>query len=202
MDLRLLGWPPDGPRLRLDHREFAYAGKFVTGTTGKAVAVEGELTLPEPREGYATGVVAAVAFNADRTDPDTLWLRYVTVRSDRRGEGIGPRLCAFVCARGEERGFERFRIAVNNPFSYEALYRAGFGFTGDETGVAELVLAHPAPDGGSSETYRDGLDRFRARDDLSEDEVAFVDAKAASRPPDVVESPPDVVESPSGVDGG
>jgi GNAT superfamily N-acetyltransferase len=174
MELCLLGWPPDGPRLRLDHREFAYAGKFVTSNTGKAVAVEGDLSIPDPREAYAEGVVAAVAFNEDRTDPGTLWLRYVTVRADRRGEGIGPRLCAFVRERGLERGHERFRIAVNNPFAYEALYRARFAFTGRETGLAELVLEYP---GDRSETrYRDGLSRFRDRL-LSDSERSFLNER-------------------------
>lgn len=179
MDLRLLGWPPDGPALRLDHREFAYAGKFVTTNTGKAVAVEGELRIPDPHEDYATGVVGAVAFNADRTDPETLWLRYVTVRADRRGEGIGPRLCVFVCEHAKERGFERFRIAVNNPFSYEALYRAGFAFTGRETGLAELVLERPGDR--SAERYHEGLDRFRGRS-LSDSEQSFLDGRSGPPP--------------------
>jgi GNAT superfamily N-acetyltransferase len=183
MDCRLLGWPPDGPRLRLDHREFAYAGKFVTSSTGKAVVVEGDLRIPDPREGYATGVVAAVAFSEDRTDSETLWLRYVTVRTDRRGEGIGPRLCAFVCGRGRERGYDRFRIAVNNPFSYEALYRAGFAFTGRETGLAELVLERPGDR--SPARYRDGLDRFRDRS-LSDAENSFLAERSTSPPVDSV----------------
>jgi len=127
MECILLGWPPDGPTLSLDHERFAYAGKFVMSATGKAVARE-------------DGTVGAVAFSADRTDETCLRLRYVTVRDDRRGEGIGPRLLRFVSERAREHGYESVRIAVNNPFAYEACSRAGFAFTGQETGLAELVL--------------------------------------------------------------
>jgi len=132
-------------------------------------------------------VLAAVAFNEDRTDPDTLWLRYVTVRDDRRGEGLGPRLCVFVLERAAERGYDTARIAVNNPFAYEALYRAGFAFTGRETGIAELVLERPtdAPAGRDPATYRDGLDRFRGRERTSAAEARFL----ADRPPDAAEPP-------------
>ena len=203
MDPVLLGWPPDGPTLRLDHRRFSYAGKFVMSNTGKAVVREGDGEGGGPgdphRRGdggagndggggeYADGVLAAAAFNEDRTDPSTLWLRYVTVRADRRGEGLGPRLCAFVTARAAERGYDRVRIAVNNPFAYEALYRAGFAFTGEETGLAELVLERPA--GGpaadrSAATYRDGLQRYRDRDlELSAAEAAFLERRAGADPP-------------------
>ncbi|MFB6121417.1 MAG: GNAT family N-acetyltransferase [Halobacteriaceae archaeon] len=156
MEFALLGWPADGPTLRLDHREFAYAGKFVMSNTGKAVAREGD------------AVVAAVSFNADRTDDDTAWLRYVTVREDRRGEGVGPRLVAFATERLHER-FDVVRIAVNNPFAFEALHKAGFGWTGTETGIAELILEHP----GDPDRYEDGLAVFAERD-LSSDEEAFL----------------------------
>lgn len=176
MEYCVLGWPPDGPRLRLDHREFAYAGKFVMSNTGKAVAHEGSPTSPGVEE-YAD-IVAAASFNEDRTDADVCWIRYVTVRSARRGDGIGPRLCAHVAAAAEERGYERVRIAVNNPFSYHALYKAGFGFTGRETGLAELVLERPAP----ADRYRAGLDAFADRD-LTDDERAFLAAKRIAGPP-------------------
>ena len=185
METAVLGWAPDGPTLRLDYRRFGYAGKFVMSTTGKAVirddreATDGE---------WDDDVLAAVAFNEDRTDPATLWLRYVTVREDRRGEGLGPRLCAFVCERAADRGYERVRIGVNNPFAYEACYRAGFAFTGEETGIAELVLERPA-DGvaadRSTATYQDGLDRYRERD-RSDAEAAFLARKADADPPEPV----------------
>ena len=159
MDLKLLGWPPDGPTLTLDHEQFSYAGKFVMSSTGKAVGLEDD------------EVVAAIAFSPDRTDPDALWLRYVTVRRDRRGDGLGPKLARFVVDRARERGYERVVIAVNNPYAYEALYRAGFAFTGRRSGLAELVLAWPADR--SAETYLAGLDEFESRE-LSDREQAFL----------------------------
>ena len=172
MEFQVLGWPPDGPKLRLDHERFSYAGKFVMTNTGKAVArerVDGDERL-----------VGAVAFNEDRTDAGTLWLRYITVRLDRRGEGIGPRLARFATERARERGYETVQIAVNNPFAYEALYRAGFGYTGERTGMAELVLAFPTERDESA--YQAGLDEYRERD-LSDAEEAFLDERTGSTPP-------------------
>jgi len=197
VEYELLGWPGDGVKLALDYRTFSYAGKFVVSNTGKAVAVdpaaesrtEGDLPAAERedvRDPDGT-VVGAVAFNADRTDADTAWLRYVTVREDRRGEGVGPRLCAFTTARLHQRGYDRVRIAVNNPFAYQALYRAGFGFTGEETGIAELVLEQPAPDR-STDRYRAGFDVFRQRGPDS-DERAFLDGKRGADPPSVLDAP-------------
>jgi GNAT superfamily N-acetyltransferase len=181
MEFVVLGWPPDGPTLRLDWQRFSYAGKFVMSSTGKAVVRDPAATSDGE---FADDVLAAVAFNPDRTDPDALWLRYVTVRDDWRGEGLGPRLCAFVAERALDRGYARLRIAVNNPYSYEALYKAGFGYTGRETGLAELVLERPGDR--SVERYRAGLDRFRERD-LSADERAFLDARTGV--PAVVDPP-------------
>jgi GNAT superfamily N-acetyltransferase len=174
MEFDLLGWPADGPTLELDYRRFSYAGKFVMSSTGKTVARENG------------SIVGAVAFNEDRTDVDTLWLRYVTVRKDRRGEGIGPRLLAFTRERASDRGYETVRIAVNNPFAYEAAYRAGFGFTGETTGIAELVLAWP--DERSSARYRAGLDRYRERD-LSPEEESFLDDRRDADPAAVIDAP-------------
>ena len=180
METTLLGWPSDGPTLRLDHRRFSYAGKFVMSNTGKAVVRE------DDGESGGGEVIAAVAFNEDRTDAATLWLRYVTVRADRRGEGIGPRLLAFVRDRARERGYDRVRIAVNNPFAYEACYRVGFGYTGRRTGIAELVLEHPDPGDRSREVYQRGLDAFDERE-LSADEEAFLDQKRDADPPERLE---------------
>lgn len=183
MEFELLGWPSDGPTLRLDHREFAYAGKFVMTATGTAVAREED-------------VVGALAFSEDRTDGDCLRLRYVTVRADRRGEGIGPRLLRFAAERARDHGYPDVRIAVNNPFAYEACYRAGFVFTGEETGLAELVLAYrPERDetgelSHAQETgrYQDGLDRYRVRD-LSAVEESFLDTYRGREVPEVVDDP-------------
>ncbi|WP_123536408.1 GNAT family N-acetyltransferase [Halosimplex salinum] len=206
MEYVLLGWPEEGPTMTLDYREFSYAGKFVMSNTGKAVVRDGEGSDPAgppvTDDGDAAAdVVAAAAFNEDRTDAGVCWIRYITVRDDRRGEGIGPRLAAFVADRAATRGYDRARIAVNNPFAYQALYRAGFRFTGDETGVAELVLDRPLGDSDevtadrSRETYQSGLDRYRERDrspdghDLSAEEREFLAEKAGSDPPDPVDSP-------------
>lgn len=222
MECVLLGWPSEGPTLRLDYRQFAYAGKFVMTNTGKAVICDpserpsggsangsgetsevvaetetagGETNMSgatsgptvETDPGYDEDVLAAVAFNRDRTDPATLWLRYVTVRSDCRGEGLGPRLVTFVTGRATVRGYDRVRIAVNNPFAYEALYKSGFAWTGDETGLAELVLERTTT--GSPERsvsrYRAGFDRFRERD-LSSDEVTFCREKRGASLPSMV----------------
>ncbi|WP_049984796.1 hypothetical protein [Halobellus rufus] len=201
MEFVVLGWPPEGPTLRLDYRRFAYAGKFVMSNTGKAVVREPETGTEggdgdadaDPDDDYAADVVAALAFNADRTDDAVLWYRYVTVRSDAKGSERGPRLAAFVAPRAAERGYERLRIAVNNPFAYEAMYKAGFAWTGEETGVAELVLERPASRPASTastaasepetaETYRTGLDRYRARD-LGDPEASFLRERVGADPP-------------------
>jgi len=183
----VLGGPGDDPTLLLDWESFSYAGKFVMSNTGKAVAYRGDPV--GERDGWPPGareadepvedVVGAVSFNEDRTDPGTAWLRYVTVRDDRRGDGVGARLCAFAADRLLEE-YERVRIAVNNPFAFEALQKAGFGFTGEETGIAELVLERPHPD--RAATYQTGLDRYRERD-LSAEEEAFLDRKRGQSPP-------------------
>lgn len=159
MEYEVVGDPEDGPTLELDWRRFAYAGKFVMSNTGKAVVRDGG------------EVVAAVAFNADRTESTQWWLRYVTVREDRKGEGIGPRLCAFTAEQLLAVHCACVRIAVNNPFAYHALHKAGFGWTGDDTGLAELVLERPAPENAD---YAAGLVRYLDRD-LSAAEEAFVD---------------------------
>jgi GNAT superfamily N-acetyltransferase len=210
MDFALLGWPPDGPTLRLDYRRFAYAGKFVVGSTGKAVArapaaaggdAGDDGPPPDPDHDsnaavdadFDDDVLAAASFSADRTDPDRLCIRYVTVRSDRRGEGLGSHLLAFVAARADDRGYDRVRIAVNNPAAYRAAHRAGFAFTGSETGLAELVCERPAarPAPRDADAYRDGLDRYRGRDLDDETGARLADAWAAG--------PPAVVDPPTGI---
>jgi GNAT superfamily N-acetyltransferase len=172
----VLGWPDESPRLDLDHERFAYAGKFVTGRAGIAVA-----------RGDETGVLAAVSFSPDRTDETTLRLRYVTVREDRQGERLGPRLCAFVARRGRERGYDRVAIAVNNPFAFVSLYRAGFGATGETTGIAERVLRYPDPTDRDPAAYRAGLAAFAERD-LPDDALEFVEERRDGDPPPVVDA--------------
>jgi GNAT superfamily N-acetyltransferase len=183
MEYAVCGWPADEPTLRLDYHDFAYAGKFVMSSTGKAVVRDSQ----EATEGkWDNDVLAAVAFNADRTDADTLWLRYITVRADRRGEALGPRLAGFVAERALARGYERLSIAVNNPFAYEALYKAGFGYTGRETGLAELVLERPSDR--SRSAYQAGLDVYRERD-LTESEEEFLESRIGAEPPPVLDAP-------------
>lgn len=196
MDCELLGWPPAGPQLQLDYRQFSYAGKFVMTNTGKAVVRDSDITTdvdsepvsedsataPSDDADTATDIVAAVAFNEDRTESATLWLRYITVRTDRRGEGIGPRLVRFVRDRALQRGYDRLRIAVNNPFAYQALSKAGFGYTGETTGIAELVLECPADV--TTAQYHDGLRVFRDRD-LTEAEQTFLEDCLGSSPPEI-----------------
>ena len=196
MEYALLGWPPDGPTLRLDHRRFAYAGKFVMSTTGKAVvrqegtdiASDDDRAVASDGVAYDTDVVAALAFDTDHTDDWTLRYRYITVRADLRGEGIGPQLAALVAPQAADRGYERVAIAVNNPFAYEAMYKAGFTWTGRESGLAELVLERPARRSGAAstpdtETYQSGLDRYRERE-LSDSEVSFLAARVDGDPPE------------------
>ncbi len=169
MEFELLGWPDDGPTLRLDYEQFSYAGKFVMSTTGKAVVRDG-------------AVVAAAAFDRDRTDESTLRVRYVTVRRDRQGEGIGSRLLRTVRERAADRDFERVVIAVNNPFAYEAASKAGFGYTSEQTGLAERVMAWPTPD--RTERYREGIESFR-EEELPPDASSFIDTRETV--PSVVE---------------
>jgi len=211
MEFALLGWPAAGPTLRLDFREFSYAGKFVMSNTGKAVArdpdgpraaprsVDADVERHEPgsdSDPFERDVVAAAAFNEDRTDPGVLWIRYITTRHDRRGEGIGARLAAFVAERAEDRGYRRCRIAVNNPFAYHALYKAGFVFTGRETGLAELVLERPGQR--DAATYQCGLDTFRTDEerDLSDDERAFLDRHEGDDAPPLVPVPEEPAPEP------
>ena len=80
---------------------------------------------------------------------------------------------------GRRDSYDRVKIAVNNPFAYEALYKAGFGFTGERTGIAELVLERPHDTDATA--YRAGLARYRERD-LSGAERSFLDGR--SEPPD------------------
>ncbi len=172
MKVRIVGDPDGGPPIDLDHTRFSYAGKFVMSSYGKALATEGET------------VVGAVAFNRDRTDGSTVWFRFLTVRSDRQGEGIGARLAADTAERLLDTGIDEIRIAVNNPFAYEACYKAGFGYVGTETGLVELVLA--IPDDRSTDRYREGLRAFLDRDTQTEAAHAFVEERIDAEPPAVL----------------
>ncbi|GAB7010145.1 GNAT family N-acetyltransferase [Halorubrum trueperi] len=207
MEFALVGEPGSGATLRLDYRAFAYAGKFVVGAPGKAVlrTADGSPAVPdwEPdgslpptvdaRE-FDDDVLAAIAFSPDRTDPACCRLRYVTVHVARRGEGFGPRLVERTVSHLGTDGYDRVRIAVNNPFAYAALYKCGFAYTGEQTGIAELELERPAAEpvapAERSAAYRTGLRAFLdeacAGDrDLDPAERRFVAARLAG------DSPPD-----------
>jgi len=176
MDVVVLGDADGGPALRLNHEAFAYAGKFVMTNTGKALARE------------RGSVLGTAAFNRDRADDRTAWIRYVTVRTGARGDGIGPILLDRVAGHvlgGENRAgpFSRIRIAVNNPFAYEAAYKAGFSYTGERTGIAELVLERPGDRDGDA--YRRGMGLFEERSDLDEAEERFVSSRRDADPPGV-----------------
>ena len=174
MAIRLLGDPDGGPPVLLNHSRFSYAGKFVMSSYGKALFV---------RE---VGIQGAIAFNRDRTTSTTVWFRYLTVREGSRGAGIGARLADGAARRLQRAGADEIRIAVNNPFAYYACYKAGFGFTGEETGIAELVLTCPGDR--SRDMYRRGLVAYRDRVGLSEREQAFLDEKFDSGPPEPIET--------------
>ena len=175
MDVVVLGTAEKGPSLRFDHEAFAYAGKFVMTNTGKALARE------------RGSVVGAAAFNHDRTDETTVWVRYITVRTGRRGDGIGPELLDRLAERmlvgsGGPGEFSRVRIAVNNPFAYEAAYKAGFEYAGERTGLAELVLERPTEQ--DAEAYRTGIELFCERSDLTGDERRFISSRRGADPPE------------------
>jgi GNAT superfamily N-acetyltransferase len=176
--------------LDLDHERFAYAGKFVLSTTGKAVAraVDGaDAGDRDEADASETAIVGATAFSADHDDDRTAKIRYVTVREDCRGEGIGPRLLRFT-ADALVRNFETVTIAVNNPIAYEACYRAGFVSTGAETGIAELELRYAPAADRSPERYRAGFEAFADRD-LPDEQRAVLAAHASGDPPSVVAVP-------------
>ncbi|TKX60156.1 GNAT family N-acetyltransferase [Halorubrum sp. SS7] len=204
MEYALVCPPGEGETLRLDYRAFAYAGKFVVGGPGKAVVrtPDGSPAAPgwEPDEplpdtvdpeAFDDEVIAAVSFSADRTDPDCCRLRYVTVHAARRGEGIGPELIGETVADLAVAGFERVKIAVNNPFAYEACHKCGFAYTGERTGIAELELERPAgaPADVDPERYREGLSAFRETDgELSRAERRFVAERLERGPPPVADA--------------
>ncbi|MFW6435193.1 MAG: GNAT family N-acetyltransferase [Halovenus sp.] len=173
MEFELLGDDRAGPALSLDHEQFAYAGKFVMSGP-KALAREGD------------SVVGAISFSEDHSDPGAVRLRYVTVREDRRGEGIGPRLLRFTAARLTDR-YDDILIAANNPIAYEACYRAGFVFTGEETGIAELLMRYQ-PGEREGDRYREGFAVFRERE-LPAPHEAVCRRHADGEPPPVVADP-------------
>lgn len=178
MEFQMLGHPPGAPRLDLDHRRFAYAGKFVSPRCGKTVVRDD------------AEIVGATAFNADHTTDETGRIRYVTVREDRQAEGIGPRLLRFTAARLVEL-YDAVVIAVNSPIAYEACYRGGFVTMETESGMAELRLRY-APDAERSvERYRRGFSAFEGRD-LPETHESVLRERRTETVPPVVDVPGEV----------
>jgi len=186
VEFELLGFRDAGPTLVLDHERFAYAGNFRRSATGKAVARDQEATAGSDEHGSGGGVVGATAFDADRAHPDRAKIRYVTVRSDRQGERIGPRLLRFTAEQLCER-FGAVAIAVNNPAAYLACYRAGFVSTGRETGIAELRMRY-APGEASVAAYREGWSVFEEQN-LPDRQRSVLERHADGEPPPVLEAP-------------
>jgi len=150
-------------KLELDVEEFAYAGKFRVSSR-KAVTRDEE------------EVVAALSLSPDRADENAVRVRYITVCEDRRGEGIGSALLDFAAERLSE-SYDHVRISVNNPYSYAAARKAGFDWTGEETGLAELVMERPSPcEGDEDMRHVEALCAFEERD-LSDEEEKFVRRK-------------------------
>jgi GNAT superfamily N-acetyltransferase len=152
--------------LELDADEFAYAGKFRVSSR-KAVTRDEE---------ESEDIVAALSFSYDRADDEAVRVRYITVREDRRREGIGSALLDFAAERLLKR-YDRVRISVNNPYSYAAARKAGFGWTGEETGLAELVMERPrACEDDEDARHVEALRAFEERDH-SDEEDEFVRRK-------------------------
>lgn len=175
MEYELLGLEATGPTVSLDHEQFAYAGKFVMSSTGKTVVrADGEL-------------VGAVAFSEDYSDPTAVRLRYVTVREDRRGAGIGPSVLRFTAEQLRD-SYDDILIAANNPIAYEACYRAGFEFTGEETGIAEVLCSYQPESEPDRSTYQAGFDIFRDRE-LPSAHESIIERYGSSSPPEMVAVP-------------
>ena len=179
MEYAVISFPGEEHHLALDYREFPYAGKFVSNNLGVAVArEEGEL-------------LAVASFNEDRSAGDTARIRTISVRTDRQGEGIGTDLLAGLQRWLRDRGFERIRMAVNNPHAFQAAYKAGFCYTGEQSGLSELVMELPGMR--SVAAYRAGMALF---DDLvPEDMQTYVDEREHGDPPPMASSPPVLTET-------
>jgi hypothetical protein len=196
MRVDIVGWPPDVAPVYLDYRQFSYAGKFVQSAVGKALLRDKSrerdppCSPPDTSITYETDVIAAVSFSSHRQVPHRLCYRYITVRHDQRGNQFGPKLAVDIAERASQRGYETLQVAVNNSFAFEAMYRAGFSYTGETTGIAELILRRPTERSAqtSKERYQSGLDRYRNRDSLSTDESNFLASRKESEPPSPLSS--------------
>ena len=128
----------EAPALELPHERFAYAGQYRMRRYGKAVLTSRPSRPMRP--GY---IIAAVTTDRHRRHRDRLVVRTMDVRRDRRGHGWGPSLLVSLLPTAHAAGYRTIQIHVNNPFAYIAVSKAGFGWTGRSTGLAELVMTRP-----------------------------------------------------------
>ncbi len=135
-----------GRRLLLSHEDFSYAGKFRLPTK-KAVA-----RAPEG------DVVAALSYDEDRCR-DAARIRYLTVHRDHQRNGIARDLVEFT-SEGLLESYPAVRISVNNPYAYESVRRAGFGYTGESGPQDEVVMERPA----TGASYEEGLKKLLTAD--------------------------------------
>ncbi len=145
-------------RLMLDHEEFSYAGKFRLPTK-KVVARECD-----------GDIVAVLSYDEERGS-DAARIRYLSVRDDRQQEGVAAELVE----RASDRLLDDYpavRISVNNPYAYEAVHRAGFGYSGDTGPRDEVVMGRPSDD----PRYEEGL-RKLLEADLPEEQRRYVRQK-------------------------
>lgn len=174
MDFRyeFLGWPDDDPTIDISHERFAYAGKFILPDTGKAIVRSSQLG--------SHSIKGAVAFNDDRGVPDAARVRYITVSESARGRRLGPKLALFIQDQIIGQQYSLVRIAVNNPIAYEAMYRAGFYYTGETRQLNEVVLSTSASR--STSKYKTGLQTFD-KDDLPDRQAKLIDRGMDRGPP-------------------
>jgi predicted acetyltransferase len=149
MEFVVMGDLEGGPSIFLEEKKFSYAGKFVMKDTGKIVGkIEGD-------------IIAAASFNFDRTDKKIAWIRCISIRKDKRREGIGHNLILYITKKIVGGVPVCVRVAVNNPIAYDTFYKAGFEYTGNEVGLCELILEYPKNQ--TYDMYRKGAEIFENR---------------------------------------
>ena len=124
--------------LDLPQEEFAYAGQYRMQRYGKAI-----LTRRPERPTAAAAIIAALTTDRHRIHHDRMVVRTIDVRRAERGNGWGPLLLRSVAHAYSTAGFDTVQINTNNPFAYIAACKAGFGWTGRTTGLAELIMTRP-----------------------------------------------------------
>ncbi len=144
----------------LPQEEFAYAGQYRMQRYGKAV-----LTRRPDLPTAAAAIIAALTTDRHRVHHDRLVVRTIDVRRAERGNGWGPLLLRSVLPAVATAGYTTVQINVNNPFAYIAACKAGFGWTGRTTGLAELMMTRPTdrPSTWSRGRFIAGLSLYRRR---------------------------------------